>query len=50
LLKYSILLGEGWYMDLTDILRAVKDGKMDIDSYKKMIEYAYQLSREMYNR
>jgi pyridinium-3,5-biscarboxylic acid mononucleotide synthase len=32
LIKRSILPGEGWYMDLIDILRAVKDGKMDIET------------------
>jgi len=26
------LFGAGWYMDLTDILRAVKEGKMDIET------------------
>ena len=30
MLKYLILLGEGWHINLSDVLKAVKDEKMDL--------------------
>jgi NCAIR mutase (PurE)-related protein len=37
LLKHLILLGEGRYMDLTNILKSVKEGKIDLETAEQQV-------------